>query len=51
VTAGGARTVQAAEPLAPQPVTPQSTQSSNVRNDGGFGAQIMNSTDTGTVQP
>jgi general secretion pathway protein D len=51
VTAGGARTVQAAEPLAPQPVTPQSTQSSNVRTDGGFGAQIMNSTDTGTVQP
>jgi general secretion pathway protein D len=51
VGAGGARTVQAAEPAAPPPVTPQSTQSSNARSDGGFGAQIMNSTDTGTVQP
>lgn len=51
VGAGGARTVQAAEPVTPQAVTPQSTQSSNARSDGGFGAQIMNSTDTGTVQP
>ncbi|MGP1717335.1 MAG: type II and III secretion system protein [Methylophilus sp.] len=51
VGAGGARTVQAAEPVTAQPVTPQSTQSSNARTDGGFGAQIMNSTDTGTVQP
>ncbi|HSH87229.1 MAG TPA: type II and III secretion system protein [Methylophilus sp.] len=49
--AAGARAVQAAEPVAPPPVTPQSTQSGNVRSDGGFGAQIMNSTDTGTVQP
>ncbi|MGQ2964934.1 type II and III secretion system protein [Methylophilus sp.] len=51
VSAGGARTVQAAEPLAPPQVTPQSTQNINARTDGGFGAQIMNSTDTGTVQP
>lgn len=51
VGAGGARTVQAAEPVTPQAVTPQSMQSSNARSDGGFGAQIMNSTDTGTVQP
>jgi general secretion pathway protein D len=51
VGAGGARTVQSAEPVIPQAVTPQSTQSSNARSDGGFGAQIMNSTDTGTVQP
>lgn len=51
VGAGGARAVQAAEPVTPQAVTPQSTQSSNARSDGGFGAQIMNSTDTGTVQP
>ncbi len=51
VGAGGARTVQAAEPVVQPPVTPQSTQSSNARSDGGFGAQIMNSTDTGTVQP
>ncbi|HSI29287.1 MAG TPA: tetratricopeptide repeat protein [Methylophilus sp.] len=51
VGAGGARTVQAAEPVTPQAVTPQSTQSTNARSDGGFGAQIMNSTDTGTVQP
>ncbi|KQT42665.1 type II and III secretion system protein [Methylophilus sp. Leaf459] len=51
VGAGGARAVQAAEPVTPQAVTPQSTQSNNARSDGGFGAQIMNSTDTGTVQP
>ena len=48
--AAGARAVQAAEPVAPPP-EPQATQSSNARTDGGFGAQIMNSTDTGTVQP
>mgnify|MGYP003575455994 CR=1 FL=1 len=51
VGAGGARTVQSAEPVPAAPVTPQSTQSSNMRNDSGFGTQIMNSTDTGTVQP
>jgi general secretion pathway protein D len=52
VGAGGARVVQAAESVPSAPVvTPQSTQSNNVRNDGGFGMQMMNSTDTGTVQP
>jgi general secretion pathway protein D len=53
VGAGGARTVQAvdtAPPAAPV-VTPQSTQSNNVRNDSGFANQMMNSTDGGTVQP
>lgn len=51
VGAGGARTTQAQEPVPSMPVvTPQSTQSSNIRNDGGFGTQIMNSTDTGSVQ-
>lgn len=50
--AGGARAVQASEPTPAAPaVTPQSTQSNNVRNDSGFANQMMNSTDTGTVQP
>lgn len=53
VGAGGARTVQAVDttPPAAPVVTPQSTQSSNVRNDSGFANQMMNSTDGGAVQP
>jgi len=52
VGAGGARAVQAMEPTPSAPaVTPQSTQSGNVRNDSGFASQMMNSSDTGTVQP
>ncbi|HWU66026.1 MAG TPA: type II and III secretion system protein [Methylophilus sp.] len=52
IGAGGARAVQASEPVSAAPaVTPQSTQSNNVRNDSGFANQMMNSTDTGTVQP
>lgn len=52
VGAGGARAVQAMEPTPTAPaVTPQSTQSGNVRNDSGFASQMMNSSDTGTVQP
>ena len=52
IGAGGARAVQAGEPVSAAPaVTPQSTQSNNVRNDSGFANQMMNSTDTGTVQP
>jgi len=50
--AGGARAVQAIDTTPPAPVvTPQSTQSSNVRSDSGFASQMMNSTDTGVVQP
>lgn len=44
--AGGA--VRAAAPISEQVNTPQSTQSGNVRNDSGFGAQIMNSNEMGT---
>ncbi|MFQ6404422.1 type II and III secretion system protein [Methylophilus sp. 'Pure River'] len=52
VGAGGARAVQATEPTPSAPVvTPQSTQSSNMRNDSGFASQMMNSSDTGAVQP
>ncbi|WP_019881523.1 MULTISPECIES: hypothetical protein [unclassified Methylophilus] len=52
VGAGGARAVQAMEPTPSAPaVTPQSTQSGNVRNDSGFASQMMNSSDTGAVQP
>jgi general secretion pathway protein D len=52
VGAGGARAVQALEPMPSAPaVTPQSTQSGNVRNDSGFASQMMNSSDTGAVQP
>jgi general secretion pathway protein D len=52
IGAGGARAVQASEPVSATPaVTPQTTQSNNVRNDSGFANQMMNSTDTGTVQP
>ncbi|MBF5039423.1 type II and III secretion system protein [Methylophilus sp. 13] len=53
VGAGGARTVQAVDttPPAAPVVTPQSTQSSNMRNDSGFANQMMNSTDGGAVQP
>lgn len=53
IGAGGARAVQqASEPVSAAPVvTPQTTQSNNVRNDSGFANQMMNSTDTGTVQP
>jgi general secretion pathway protein D len=52
VGAGGARAVQALEPTPSAPaVTPQSTQSGNVRNDSGFASQMMNSSDTGAVQP
>lgn len=52
VGAGGARAVQATEPTPSAPVvTPQSTQSGNVRNDSGFASQMMNSSDTGAVQP
>jgi len=48
----GARAVQSSEPVPAAPaVTPQSTQSSNARNDSGFASQMMNSTDTGAVQP
>jgi general secretion pathway protein D len=50
--AGAGRTVQASEPSPAAPVvTPQNTQSSNVRNDSGFANQMMNGTDTGAVQP
>lgn len=49
---GAGRTVQANEPSPAAPVvTPQSTQSNNVRNDSGFATQMMNGTDTGAVQP
>lgn len=52
IGAGGARAVQASEPVSSAPaVTPQTTQSNNMRNDSGFANQMMNSTDTGTVQP
>ncbi|WP_024929546.1 tetratricopeptide repeat protein [Methylophilus sp. OH31] len=52
VGTGGARAVQAMEPTPSAPaVTPQSTQSGNVRNDSGFASQMMNSSDTGAVQP
>ncbi|WP_029148236.1 type II and III secretion system protein [Methylophilus sp. 5] len=51
VGAGGARTVQAIDTSPAPVVTPQSTQSSNMRNDSGFANQMMNSTDTGAVQP
>jgi general secretion pathway protein D len=52
VGAGGARAVQVLEPMPSAPaVTPQSTQSGNVRNDSGFASQMMNSSDTGAVQP
>jgi general secretion pathway protein D len=52
IGAGGARAVQASEPAPAAPVvTPQSTQSNNMRNDSGFANQMMNSTDTGIVQP
>jgi len=50
--AGGARAVQARDTTPSAPVvTPQSTQSSNMRNDSGFASQMMNSNDTGAVQP
>lgn len=50
--AGNVRAAPAAETTPPAPVvTPESRQSSNVLNDGGFGAQIMNSTETGSSQP
>lgn len=50
--AGAGRTVQASEPSPAAPVvTPQNTQSNNVRNDSGFANQMMNGTDTGAVQP
>ena len=50
--AGNVRAAPAVETTPPAPVvTPESRQSSNVLNDGGFGAQIMNGTDTGSVQP
>ena len=52
VGAGGARTVQAIDTTPSAPVvTPQSTQSSNMRNDSGFANQMMNSNDSATVQP
>ena len=53
VGAGGARTVQAVDtaPAAAPVVTPQTTQSNNVRNDSGFANQMMNSNDGGMVQP
>jgi general secretion pathway protein D len=52
VGAGGARAVQAIDTTPSAPVvTPQSTQSSNMRNDSGFANQMMNSNDSATVQP
>lgn len=45
-----ARAVQAVDNTPPA-VTPQSTQSSNARNDSGFANQMMNSNDSATVQP
>lgn len=52
VGAGGARAVQAIDTTPSAPVvTPQSTQSSNMRNDSGFANQMMNSSDTGAAQP
>lgn len=52
VGAGGARAVQAIDTTPSAPVvTPQSTQSSNLRNDSGFANQMMNSNDSPTVQP
>lgn len=51
VGAGGGRTVQAAEPQGVPVATPQSTQSNNLRSDSGFASQMMNSSDTGSVQP
>lgn len=52
VGAGGARAVQAIDTTPSAPVvTPQSTQSGNVRNDSGFASQMMNSSDTGAAQP
>ena len=46
----GARAGQAVD-NTPQAVSPQSTQSINARSDSGFASQMMNSTDTGAVQP
>lgn len=52
VGAGGARAVQTIDTTPSVPVvTPQSTQSSNMRNDSGFASQMMNSNDSATVQP